>query len=97
MGYYLDIKRNKILINVALSTDHENVILTQRWPTKMPVTALLPLYRKFTVEKSREINRHILVLRLGLRTVWTDCIWHVISSWDDANVWELEISEGCIF
>lgn len=52
MEYHLDIKRNKILINVAISTNRENVILTQRWPTKMPVTALLPLYRKFTIEKS---------------------------------------------
>lgn len=52
MGYYSDIKGNKILINVAVSTYRENVILTQRWPTKMPVTELFPLYRKFTIEKS---------------------------------------------
>lgn len=64
MGYDSDVKRNKVLINVAISTDHENVILTQRWPTKTPVTALFPSYKTFTIEKL--IN--ILVVGLGLRT-----------------------------
>lgn len=56
-------------------------------------------YIIFLVENvhNREINRHIQIFKKGLRIMAVDCKGHIIPSWDDENVWELDISDRCAF